>query len=103
MFTSLLSRIAIVLGIIGASALTATTMQMSAINYDVVVYGAGTSGFAAAIEAVRLGSKVVLIEPTDWVGGQAVAAGVTSMDNSLYTNPVTNRRELLVPGFGHLW
>jgi hypothetical protein len=46
----------------------------------VVVVGAGTSGIAAAITARRQGAgRVVLLEDTDYVGGQ-VAAGVGTMD-----------------------
>jgi hypothetical protein len=49
-------------------------------RYDVIIAGAGTGGFAAAIQAARLGSDVLLVESTDWIGGQLSAAGVTSMD-----------------------
>jgi len=47
---------------------------------DVIVVGAGTGGIAAAIQAARTGANVILLEETDWVGGQMTAAGVTSMD-----------------------
>lgn len=49
-------------------------------DYDVVIAGAGTGGFGAAVEAARLGSSVLLLEETDWIGGQMNAAAVTSMD-----------------------
>lgn len=49
-------------------------------RYDVVIAGAGTGGCGTAIQAARMGSSVLLVEETDWVGGQAFAAGVTSMD-----------------------
>jgi hypothetical protein len=49
-------------------------------TYDVVVAGAGTGGFAAALQAARLGARVLLVEETDWIGGQMCAAGVTTMD-----------------------
>ena len=49
-------------------------------NYDVIIVGAGTGGSAAAIQAARMGAKVLLLEDTDWTGGQMTAAGVTSMD-----------------------
>lgn len=51
-------------------------------SYDVIIVGAGIGGISAAIEASRLGSRVLLIEETDWVGGQATSAGVTSMDGN---------------------
>jgi hypothetical protein len=49
-------------------------------RYDVVIAGAGTGGCGAAIQAARLGASVLLIEETDYIGGQMNAAGVTSMD-----------------------
>lgn len=49
-------------------------------NYDIIVAGAGTGGTAAAIEAARMGESVLLVEETDWIGGQMNAAAVTSMD-----------------------
>ncbi|TWU21802.1 FAD-dependent oxidoreductase [Bythopirellula polymerisocia] len=49
-------------------------------EYDVIVIGAGTGGVAAALQAARLGASVLLVEPTDWIGGQLAAAGVTSLD-----------------------
>jgi FAD-dependent oxidoreductase family protein len=49
-------------------------------RYDVIVAGAGTGGCGAAIQAARLGVSVLLLEETDWIGGQMNAAAVTSMD-----------------------
>ncbi|MGI6457052.1 MAG: FAD-dependent oxidoreductase [bacterium] len=49
-------------------------------SYDVIVAGAGTGGVAAALQAARLGASVLLLEESDWIGGQMAAAGVTSMD-----------------------
>ncbi|MBA4020156.1 MAG: hypothetical protein C0483_23590 [Pirellula sp.] len=51
-----------------------------AAEYDVVVAGAGTGGCGAAIQAARLDCRVLLLEETDWIGGQMAAAGVTTMD-----------------------
>lgn len=56
------------------------------ISVDVVVVGAGTGGVAAALAAARRGVRVALIEETDWVGGQATAAAVSSMDGG-YADP----------------
>lgn len=50
-------------------------------HYDVVIAGGGIGGIAAAIQAARLGVSVLVIEPTDWIGGQATAAGVATMDD----------------------
>ena len=38
-------------------------------QYDVLVCGAGTSGFPAAVAAARLGAKTALIERYGFVGG----------------------------------
>ena len=49
-------------------------------TYDVVVAGAGTGGVGAAIQAARMGSKVLLLEETNYIGGQMAASGVSSVD-----------------------
>lgn len=50
-------------------------------SYDVVIAGGGIGGIAAAIQAARLGVSVLVVEPSDWIGGQATAAGVSTMDD----------------------
>ena len=50
-------------------------------NYDVIIAGAGTGGMAAAIQAARMGRSVLVLEPSGWIGGQAIAAGVSTMDD----------------------
>ncbi len=49
-------------------------------DYDMIIAGAGTGGWAAAVQASRLGVRVLLLEETDWIGGQMAAAAVTTMD-----------------------
>lgn len=51
------------------------------VSYDVVVAGAGTGGAAAAIQAARGGLRVAVVERSDWVGGQATGAAVSTMDD----------------------
>lgn len=68
-------------------------------RYDVIVAGAGTGGLAAAIQAARLGSDVLLVEPTDWIGGQRAAAGVTSMDEGYPPRAHLRERGL----YGEFW
>lgn len=51
-----------------------------AADYDIIVAGAGTGGWAAAVQAARMGARVLLLEETDWIGGQMSCAGVTTMD-----------------------
>ncbi|MEI6291161.1 MAG: FAD-dependent oxidoreductase, partial [Chloroflexota bacterium] len=54
-------------------------------EYDVVIVGAGTGGISAAIQASRMGMKVALLEETDVIGGQMIAAAVSTMDNGYHT------------------
>ena len=37
---------------------------------NIVIIGGGLGGCAAALAACRLGAKVIMTEPTDWIGGQ---------------------------------
>jgi len=50
-------------------------------GYDVVVAGGGIGGIAAALQASKAGAGVLVVEPSDWIGGQALAAGVSTMDD----------------------
>ena len=43
---------------------------------DIVIIGGGLGGCAAALAALRLGLRVVMTEPTAWIGGQLTAQGV---------------------------
>ncbi|MCG3199278.1 MAG: hypothetical protein GHCLOJNM_03788 [bacterium] len=43
---------------------------------DVAVIGGGLGGCAAALAALRSGQRVVLSEPTDWIGGQSTSQAV---------------------------
>ncbi|GGG64116.1 hypothetical protein GCM10011374_29590 [Kocuria dechangensis] len=51
---------------------------------ELLVVGGGLSGCAAAVAAARLGVKVVVVEPTHMLGGQAGPAGVSAMDVTMY-------------------
>jgi hypothetical protein len=77
-----LARIA--LGCVLAVTLLLPRGAMAQHTYDVVVYGGGLGGVAAAIQAKRAapaGTTVAIFEPTDFLGGQMVASGVTSIDD----------------------
>ena len=50
-------------------------------SYDIIIAGAGTGGITAAIQAARMGASVLVVEPSSWIGGQATAAGVSTMDD----------------------
>ena len=47
---------------------------------DVVVAGGTTAAVAAAIAAADYGARTCLLEPTEWVGGQLTASGVSAVD-----------------------
>ena len=51
-------------------------------NYDIVIYGATSAGIAAAIQASRMGKSVLLIEPTERIGGLTTGGlGATDIGN----------------------
>jgi len=49
--------------------ITVVISAHAATEADVIVYGATPGGFCAAIAAAREGSSVILLEPTQHVGG----------------------------------
>ena len=51
------------------------------VSYDVVIAGGGMGGTGAAIQASRMGMRVLVVEPSNMLGGQATAAGVSTMDD----------------------
>jgi hypothetical protein len=46
------------------------------LSSDILIVGAGCGGVAAALSAARLGRRVILTEPTRWIGGQLTAQAV---------------------------
>jgi hypothetical protein len=51
-------------------------------DYDVVIYGGTSGGIAAAIQVKRMGHSVVIIEPTQFVGGLTTGGlGATDIGN----------------------
>lgn len=66
-----------------AAPLEATPPAKLKAGYDVVISGAGTGGVGVAVQAARMGRSVLLLEETDWIGGQMNAAAVTSMDEGV--------------------
>jgi hypothetical protein len=49
---------------------------------EVVVWGGGTGGVAAALQAARGGAGVLLLTPGPWLGGMVSAAGVCAPDGN---------------------
>src|SRR5258708_3279414 len=58
---------------------------------DLCVVGAGISGVSAAIEATRLGRKVILIDGLPALGGQAVNS-IIGMIVGLFGNPPASKQ-----------
>ena len=53
-----------------------TIRELSA---DVIIAGGSTAALAAAIASADSGATTVLIEPTDWIGGQLTSSGDTTV------------------------
>ena len=51
---------------------------------DIFIAGGGLGGCAAALAATRRGFRVVMTEPTDWIGGQATQQGVSALDDHIW-------------------
>jgi hypothetical protein len=53
-------------------------------TYDIVIYGGTSAGVIAAVQAARMGSKVVLIEPGKHLGGMSSGGlGATDIGNKI--------------------
>lgn len=51
------------------------------IDTDIAIIGGGTGGCAAALAALSMNYRVVMTEPTDWIGGQFTQQGVPPDEN----------------------
>lgn len=58
-----------------ASGSTTVSVQRE-YHADIVIIGGGLGGCAAAIAALRAGKRVIMTEPTDWLGGQLTQQAV---------------------------
>ncbi len=59
---------------------TTTTTTTTTTTVDVCVYGGTSGGVIAAVQAARLGKKVILIEPGRHLGGMS-SSGLGMTDN----------------------
>ncbi|QEY31743.1 FAD-dependent oxidoreductase [Synechococcus sp. RSCCF101] len=57
-------------------------MAIAQAHVPVVVWGGGTGGVAAALQAARMGAATCLLTPGSWLGGMVSAAGVTCPDGN---------------------
>ncbi len=55
---------------------------MASFDYDVVIAGASFGGVATALAAAAGDVRVVVLEATEWVGGQATSQGCTRWDEA---------------------
>ena len=62
-----------------------STREITTISCDICVIGAGISGVAAALEAARLGRKVVIVDASPALGGQAIGSIIGTIIG-LYTH-----------------
>lgn len=51
------------------------------LNCDILIVGGGVGGCAAALSACRLGKRVIMTEPCQWIGGQLTSQGVPPDEN----------------------
>lgn len=54
---------------------------MGELRTDILILGGGTGGVAAALAAARAGARCIVVEPTDWIGGQLTAQAVPPDEN----------------------
>jgi len=59
-------------------------LERELIEADVLIAGGGLGGTAAALAAASGGCRVVVAEPTEWIGGQITAQGVSCLDEHGY-------------------
>lgn len=64
-----------------ASLILLTTIGFGQDSADVIVYGSTPGGFCAAIAAAREGSSVILLEPTEHIGG-LTTGGLSHCDSN---------------------
>ncbi len=57
------------------------TAAADELETDVVIIGGGLGGCAAAMAASGLGARVLMTEPTDWIGGQLTQQAVPPDEN----------------------
>ncbi len=58
--------------------------QREELDCEALVAGAGMGGLAATLVLAGRGHSVCLTEPTDWIGGQMTAGGVSALDENRF-------------------
>ena len=67
-------------------------------HYNIIVCGAGSAGFCAAVAAARKGMKTALVEKYNTPGGILTVLGNNSIDQ--FNNPFIQERKMVIQGIG---
>ena len=67
-------------------------------KYNVIVCGAGSAGFCAAVAAARMGMKTALVEKYNTPGGILTVMGNNSIDQ--FNNPYIPDKKIVIAGIG---
>jgi len=67
-------------------------------KYDVIICGAGSAGFCAAVAAARMGVKTALVEKYNTPGGILTVLGNNSIDQ--FNNPYIKDKKMVIQGIG---
>ena len=67
-------------------------------TYDIIVCGAGSAGFCAAVAAARMGAKTALVEKYNTPGGILTVLGNNSIDQ--FNNPFIQDKKMVITGIG---
>ena len=66
--------------------------------YDVIVCGAGSAGFCAAVAAARMGARTALVEKYNGPGGILTVLGNNSIDQ--FNDPFRKDKKMVIGGIG---
>ena len=67
-------------------------------HYDVIVFGCGSAGFCAAIQAARSGARVAVVEKYAVPGGVMTVLGNNCV--SQFNNPFRAEKKMIIAGIG---
>ena len=67
-------------------------------HYNIIVCGAGSAGFCAAVAAARMGMKTALVEKYNTPGGILTVLGNNSIDQ--FNNPFIPDKKMVIQGIG---
>lgn len=67
-------------------------------HFDIIICGAGSAGFCAAVAAARMGRKTALVEKYHMPGGILTVLGSNSIDQ--FNNPFLPDKKMVIAGIG---